>query len=96
MVPRNAILYGKRQNKNKQKIQKCGNSVPKKAWSKILGGPLWDGEEKEKKAGSIPGQPRRFLQPITPHKERCDYVCSSHLARARINRVRLPVLLVVN
>ena len=31
--------------------------------------------EKKKKAGSIPGQPRRFLQPITPHKERCEYVC---------------------
>ena len=33
-------------------------------------------EKKKKKiAESIPGQPRRFLQPVTRHKERCGYVC---------------------
>ena len=40
---------------------------------------LYGMEKKTKIAGSIPGQPRHFLLPITPHKEMCEYVCSSHL-----------------
>ena len=28
---------------------------------------------------NIPSQARRFLLLITPHKEMCEYVCSSHL-----------------
>ena len=65
------FFYGKRQNKNK-KLQKCGSSV--------VGGPLWDGERKQKIAESTPGQPRRFLPPFMPHKERCKYVRSLHMA----------------
>ena len=64
------MANGKTKNK---KLQKCGNSVPKKMWRKIVGDPLLDGEKKQKIA-SIPGRPRRFLPPITPHKERCNYV----------------------
>ena len=56
--------------KTKQKLQKCGNSVAEKKWRKFVG----DQKKKQKIAGSIPGQPRRFLPPITPHKERCKYV----------------------
>ena len=55
-----------------KKLQKCGSSV--------VGGPLWDGESKQKIAGSTPGQPRRFLPPFMPHKERYKYVRSLHMA----------------
>ena len=53
----------------------------KKTSRKIVGGPfLWDGEKKTKIARSITGRPRRFLPPITPHKERFKYV---HIAEYR-------------
>ena len=31
-------------------------------------------KKKKKKAGITQGRPRRFLPPITPHKERCKYI----------------------
>ena len=48
-----------------KKKKKSGNFVAEKTWSKIVGDPLWDKEKKQRIVGSIPGQPRRFLQPIT-------------------------------
>ena len=59
---------------NKKQPEKCGNPVAEKNVEKIVGGPLWDGEEKQKVAGSM-------------------YVCMvTHIARVKINRVRLAVL----
>ena len=66
---------------------------PKKTWEKNVGGPLWDKEKKQKIEGSVPGRRRRFLPPITPHKERCNYIYIAEYGKAR---VRLPVLHVVN
>ena len=41
-------------------------------------------KKKKKKAGSISGRPRRFLLPITPHKERCKLqVCTHSKVRLR-------------
>ena len=66
----------------KTKTKNCKNVEilwPKKTWGKIVpvGDPIvyYGMEKKNKKiAGSILGRPRRFLPPITPHKERCKYV----------------------
>ena len=59
------MASGKTKTKNYKNVE---IPWPKKTSSKIVGGPLRDGEKK-KKAGSIPGQPGLFLPPITPHKE---------------------------
>ena len=50
------------------------------------------GEKNKKIEGSIPGQPRRFLQLITPHEQRCEYACKDQPgkvatpARGQLNR----------
>ena len=66
---------GKTKDKNYKNV---GILWPKKTWRKIVGEPLWDGEKKQKIAGSM-------------------YVCMViTYSRVWINRVRLPILLVVS
>ena len=80
-----------KQNKTKQNNRNVEILWPKKTWRKFVGGLTLYGTEKKKQkiAGSMPGQPRRFLPTMTQHnKERCKYVGSTE--------VRSPVLLVVN
>ena len=58
--------------KNKKKI--WGNFVAEKKVEENIRRSFIGWRGKKKIAGSIPGRPRCFLPPITPHKERCKYV----------------------
>ena len=87
---------------NKKQLQKEKIPWPKKTWSEIIGDPFDYGMEKTKTknsgeyTGSAPAFCATHHAALIRYKERCEYVCSSHTARVRINRVRLPILLVVN
>ena len=90
-----AILYGKRQNKNK-KLQKCGNSVAEKNVEKNCRWPFMGWRKKIKNSGEYTGLTSAFS--AAHHvAQREVQVCTliTH-SRVWINLVRLPVLLVVN
>ena len=83
-----AMLYDKRQNYKDVEIV-----WPKKTWRKIVGGPLWDGEKETKNSGEDTGSTPAFS--ATHHAAPREVQVCTH-SRVLIDRVRLPVLLVVN
>ena len=48
---------------NEKKKKKSGNSVAKKTWGKVVGGPLWYGENIQKERGVYGANPGVFGRP---------------------------------
>ena len=88
--------------KTKTTNTKRGNSVAEKTWRKIVGGPLWDGDNPQK-SGEYTGPTPAFSathHAVCMHmirQQREMRVCMLIIySRVWINRIRLLVLLVVN
>ena len=99
------MANGKTKQKNYKNVE---IPRPKTTWSEILGGPLWV-EKKNKSSGEYTGSTPAFSATHHPAQREvrvcmvitymyvCMYVCMViTYSRVWINRVRLPILLVVS
>ena len=80
------MANGKTKTKNYRNVEIRGRK-------KRVGDPLWDGEKKTKNSGEYTGSTPAFS--ATHHAAQRELQVCTH-SRVWINRVRLPVLLVVN